>query len=77
MTLDNVQPGQLVEIISLRGGWGMRQRLNQLGISVGRKVIVKRSSPFGGPILVVANGSEIAIGRGMAHHILVRLHEEN
>ena len=73
MTLDKVKADQTVEISQINGGWGIRQRLNQLGIFVGEHVRIKRGSSFGGPLVIEYNNSEVAIGRGMAAHIQVKI----
>ncbi len=72
MTLDKAKTDQIVEIRHIHGGWGIRQRLNQLGLYEGGRVKVKRGSALGGPLLLEYNNSEVAIGRGMAAHITVR-----
>jgi len=45
--------------------------LSQLGIGIGDVIFIKRNAPFGGPILIEHNGTEIAIGRGVAERIIV------
>ena len=71
LTLDQIQSGQTVRVRGIRGGWGCSQRLNQMGIHAGDPITVKRNVRWGGPILVQVHGSEIALGRGMARHIMV------
>ncbi len=71
LTLDSVPKGKEVKIVEIRGGWGIRQRLNQLGINIGDRVFVKRSGIMGGPILVHVHGTEVALGRGMAKKVIV------
>ena len=75
MTLDQIKSNQTVQIDHIQGGWGIRQRLNQMGIFEGGHIKVKRHSRFGGPLVIEYNNSEVAIGRGMAAHILVKPHE--
>jgi Fe2+ transport system protein FeoA len=75
MTLDNVKTNQTAKIIYIEGGWWIRQRLNQLGIFVGGRVQVKRSSAFGGPLIIEFDNSKVAIGRGMAAHIHIEIDE--
>lgn len=60
-----------VRIVTIDGGRGVRQWLSQLGLGVGDIVFVKRNAPFGGPILVEHEGTEVAVGRGIAEKILV------
>jgi len=71
LTLDQIKSGETVWVESIQGGWGCCQRLNQMGIHVGDPVTVKRNARLGGPILAQLHGSEVALGRGMAKHIIV------
>jgi ferrous iron transport protein A len=70
--LNQARRGDRLEVVALEGGWGVRQRLNQIGVYEGEILIVKRKALFGGPIVVEVNGTEMAIGRGMAGHVTVR-----
>lgn len=60
------------EVVEVRGGHGMRQRLSSMGIYPGQTVSLIRSNA-GGPIIVKAQGSRVAIGRGMAHRVMVKM----
>jgi len=71
--LSRTRAGDRVEVVRLEGGWGIRQRFNQIGVYEGDILLVKRRAAFGGPIVVEAHGTETAIGRGMAGHIAVRI----
>jgi ferrous iron transport protein A len=72
ITLNCAQRGDEVEVLELTGGWGIRQRLSQIGIHRGDRLSVKHSAMFGGPIVVEVQGTEMALGRGMARHVTVR-----
>ena len=61
-----------VEVVEIQGGWGVRQRLNQMGIHPRDKIIVKKSGFMKGPMLVEVHGMDVAIGRGMAQKVLVK-----
>jgi ferrous iron transport protein A len=71
-TLDQVQGNQEVKVVRILGGWGIRQRLNQMGIHPGDKILVKRSAIMGGPILIRVHGSDVALGRGMTRKVIVQ-----
>jgi len=64
-------PGKY-EVVHIGGGWGVRQRLNQMGIHVGDSIFVKRSCIMGGPILIQIHGIDVALGRGMARKVMLR-----
>lgn len=77
LTLDKIKPDQEIIVKSVKGGWHIRQRLDQLGIYVGIKATVSRGGPFGGPILLSTSQSTVALGRGMAAHIIVDYVEQS
>jgi ferrous iron transport protein A len=72
LTLDRIRENREVEVVGIRGGWGIRQRLNQMGIHPGDRVLVKRSAIMGGPILVRVRGADVALGRGMTRKVIVQ-----
>ena len=71
MTMDTVTGKREVEVVEINGGWGFRQRINQMGIHVGDKLKLKRSGIMRGPLLVEVHGLDVALGRGMARKIVV------
>lgn len=64
---------QCVQLVSIEGGHSMRRRLTELGLNPGCKVRVIQSYGGGPLILGIKNDARMAIGRGMAQKILVRL----
>lgn len=70
-TLDTVDAGQSAVVSDIRGGWNVRQRLNQMGIHVDDVLEVRRCCSMGGPILIRVHGTEVALGRGLAGKIVV------
>jgi len=71
-TLDHIERSNEVIVQKIEGGWGLRQRLNQMGIHVGDTILVKRSGILGGPIHIQIHGMDVALGRGMARKIIVK-----
>jgi Fe2+ transport system protein FeoA len=70
MPLSMASPGQEVRLVGIRGGWGIRRRLADMGLTPGEKVWVVQSGPAG-PLLIAVRDSRLALGRGMAHKIMV------
>ena len=62
--------GEEGEIVEMRGGSGMVQRLSEMGFTNSTRVRVLTSSPPG-PVLIGVRASRIAIGRGVAMKIMV------
>ncbi|MGE5454408.1 MAG: FeoA family protein [Methylocystaceae bacterium] len=70
--LAEIKPGVRVQIIEVIGGSGKNSRLLDMGITPGTEVTVIAVHPFKGPIVVQMPGSQIAIGRRIAHNITVQ-----
>ena len=51
-TLDKMRRDNQVAVVQINGGWGIQQRLNQLGIHPGDRIEVKRNGILGGPVLM-------------------------
>lgn len=60
------QPLRLIEI---RAGRELTHRLTELGLTPGVALSIIQDA--GGPLLISVRGSRIAIGRGLAHKLLV------
>lgn len=61
--------GEEVRLEKITGGNGMNTRLAALGLTPGIDLCVVQDA--GGPVLISVRDSRIAIGRGMAHKIMV------
>lgn len=70
--LDLAPINSRVKVVKILGGWGIRQRLGQLGVHPGDVMLVKRSGALGGPIMVNIHNADVALGRGMARKVLVQ-----
>jgi Fe2+ transport system protein FeoA len=66
-----VNEGEEVIIHSVLGGKGIIGRLASMGITSGIRIKVVRN--IGGPVIITTNGARIAIGRGQAQKIAVRI----
>jgi Fe2+ transport system protein FeoA len=53
--------------------WGFKKRLEDMGLTPGTEVTVVKSAPFHGPVELKVRGARMAIGRGMAERILVKV----
>jgi len=67
--LYELQPGEWARIINIEGGRGLRQRLYLRGVKEGDTIRV--ISSIQGPVVIEANRSVIALGRGMAQKIRI------
>jgi len=71
--LDRVPATTRAEVLHTPSGHGCERQLAQLGILAGATLRVVRAAPLGGPILVEIQGSTVAIGRGLARRVRVKI----
>ena len=71
LPLSMVAMGETVELDKRIGGEELTHRLADLGLTPGTELSIVQDA--GGPLLVSVRDSRIAVGRGMAHRIMVRL----
>lgn len=59
-------------VVALDGGYGMQARLRSLGIVEGKRL--RKLSDIGrrGPVVVLIERTQVAIGYGIARRVLVR-----
>lgn len=60
-------------MVEVQGGWGLRQRLCEMGILPGQVVTMANSSLWRGPVRVQVNSCEVALGRGVAMKVTVEV----
>jgi ferrous iron transport protein A len=70
-TLNQIEEGKKVKVKEILGGFGVRQQLSTHGIHIGDIVLIKRSSVWGGAIIIEVHRSEVALGRGVTFKIEV------
>jgi DtxR family transcriptional regulator, Mn-dependent transcriptional regulator len=69
-SLEVVEPGEEATVLRIPDGdAGLLRYLAELTLLPGRKVTMRRSEPFGGPLTVDVDGSEHAISRELAGQI--------
>jgi ferrous iron transport protein A len=71
MPLHMAQPGDMVELVEVRGGHRLRKRLADLGLNVGISVRVVQGGCNCPMILAVREDTRLALGHGMIRKIFV------
>ncbi len=69
MPLAMLRQGETACIKEIVGGRTAKGKLNDLGFVSGKNVKIHSSS--GGPLIVALGDNRIALGRGMAHKVIV------
>jgi ferrous iron transport protein A len=70
LPLSMVAPGESVRLVRIAAGHRLRRRLTELGLIPG--VELKIMQDEGGPLLLAVKDTRLALGRGMAHKIIVQ-----
>lgn len=63
--------GEVGEIVLIRGGRGLIQRLFDMGLTPGTEVKILRKAPFG-PIEISVRGYHLVLGQGIVNRIWVK-----
>jgi len=71
-SLSDIEAGDLGVVRQLRGGHEFTGRLVAMGFTPGVEITIARNDGHG-PILVIARGARVALGRGEATRVLVEL----
>ncbi len=73
LRLLEMKSGDQGTVFEVRGGAGVRRRLEAMGVRSGVAVEKVTGSPFGGPVIIKIGHARLAIGCGMASKIIVEL----
>ena len=73
LTLNQLKAGQTGMIVQIIGGRGLIARLTAMGIRPGKKITKVSALLFKGPVTLRLDGTQIAIGFGMANKIMVEV----
>lgn len=74
VSLANLQAGESGKVYKFEGGERLYKKLDSLGIRKGKKIKKVSDMVLRGPITIqIENSSTVAIGRGMAEKIMVRI----
>jgi ferrous iron transport protein A len=60
-------------IIEIQGGHGIQQKLEVMGIRIGKRITLISKQPFRGPLTIKVCNTLMTIGRGMAQRIIVEV----
>ncbi|MBN2369868.1 MAG: ferrous iron transport protein A [Vicinamibacteria bacterium] len=71
--LSHLSSADEAEIVAIKGGTHLRARLNALGIFEGQRLRLLSGVGRYGPVVVIVNRAHVALGRGMAAKIIVRV----
>ena len=70
-TLNQLSEGEEGRVVRIGGRGAIRQRLMDMGITRGTKVLLKRRAPLGDPLQIAVMGYDLAIREAEARYIEV------
>ena len=73
--LKDMRSGESGRITRIDGGCGMVNRLAALNVRAGRRITKLNSGFMRGPVTIVVDRTQVAIGFGMARRILVEVED--
>lgn len=73
VALNDLPDGSIGIIMVINGGYGLTQKLDALGIRVGKEITKVSRQWMKGPVIIRSGNTEIAIGYGMARRIMVKI----
>ncbi len=73
--LERLPVGKEGVVIACAGGRGMLRKLDAMGLRCGKRVRKVSSQFMAGPVTVLIDGRQMAMGRGIARKIQVRTEE--
>ena len=72
-SLNDLHPEESGIVYEIKGGQGLSNRLNALGIRTGKKITKINSMLLRGPVTIRIDRTRVAIGFGMAAKIFVEV----
>jgi len=73
--LNDLNRGESGVVREIKGGQGLINRLNALGIITGKKITKIDSMLMRGPVTIRVNRTKVAIGFGMAGKIFIEVNK--
>ena len=73
VSLVELSPGDSATVVRVDGGKQLVGRLADLGVRSGKRLRKISGMPLQGPVTVQVDGSQVAIGYGMASRIFVEM----
>ncbi|MBW2595256.1 MAG: ferrous iron transport protein A [Deltaproteobacteria bacterium] len=71
-----MNPEESGRVCEIKGGQGLINRLNSLGIRTGKKITKVSSMLLHGPVTIQIDRTKVAIGFGMAGKIFVEVDKQ-
>jgi ferrous iron transport protein A len=71
--LERLPKGARARILRVEGGHGVERKLEDIGLRPGKEVRKVSSQLMAGPVTVLVDGRQVAMGRGIARRVRVEV----
>ncbi|NLN65812.1 MAG: ferrous iron transport protein A [Clostridiaceae bacterium] len=71
-TLKDVQCGETVTVIAIKGEGAIKRRIMDMGITKGVEIYMRKFAPLGDPVEITVRGYELSLRKSDAELILVQ-----
>ncbi len=71
IALSRMRTGKSGTVVQIQGGHGLVDRLNALGIRLGKRITKVSSMLMRGPVTIQVGRAQVAFGFGMANKIII------
>ncbi|MEI6156975.1 MAG: FeoA domain-containing protein [Atribacterota bacterium] len=75
VSLVDLIPGQKGIVHQIAGGPGVENKLCVMGVVPGKRITKVSQLPAGGPVVIRLDEHELALGRGVAQKIVIKVSE--
>jgi len=72
-SLLDMPSGEKGIISAIHGGYGLTQKLENMGFRIGKEIVKVNKQWRRGPIIVQSGNSQVALGHGIARRIMVEI----
>ena len=69
MTLKNLKPGEIAEIVKVNGETHLKSKIMDMGLTKGTKVKMRCCAPLGDPLLIEVRGYQLSIRQADAKEV--------
>ncbi|MFW6134115.1 MAG: FeoA family protein [Elusimicrobiota bacterium] len=70
-TLAQMKKNEYGKVVEIRGGFGIRSRLENMGVRIGVEIKKTNQQLLRGPVVIRVGNTQVGIGYGMAQKIVI------
>ena len=75
INIAQMEQGQEGRIVEIQGGIGLLNRLDSMGLRIGKRVVKVSHSFWRGPVTLNVGTTQLSLGFGMASKVIIEMEE--